>query len=100
MTPEAFIDNAIAAGERLGVAALDADQRLVPLGVGPDTAGEQLLAEVDLGELAEPVREFTIASTLQKMLHDAVAVGNDQEWLPMNAAGVTLVVADVTMSGE
>jgi PmbA protein len=52
------------------------------------------------GELAEPVREFTIASTLQKMLHDAVAVGNDQEWLPMNAAGVTLVVDDVTMSGE
>ena len=44
------------------------------------------------GALAEPVREFTIASTLQKMLHDAVAVGNDQEWLPMNAAGVTLVV--------
>jgi PmbA protein len=52
------------------------------------------------GELAEPVREFTIASTLQKMLHDAIAVGNDQEWLPMNAAGVTLVVGDVTMSGE
>jgi PmbA protein len=52
------------------------------------------------GALAEPVREFTIASTLQKMLHDAVAVGNDQEWLPMNAAGVTLVVDDVTMSGE
>jgi PmbA protein len=52
------------------------------------------------GEVAEPVRELTIASTLQKMLHDAVAVGNDQEWLPMNAAGVTLVVDDVTMSGE
>jgi PmbA protein len=51
------------------------------------------------GEVAEPVRELTIASTLQKMLHDAVAVGNDQEWLPMNAAGVTLVVGDVTMSG-
>jgi hypothetical protein len=33
------------------------------------------------------------------MLHDAVAVGGDQEWLPMNAAGVTLVVDDVTMSG-
>jgi PmbA protein len=51
------------------------------------------------GELAEPVRELTIASTLQKMLRDAVAAGNDQEWLPMNAAGVTLVVDDVTMSG-
>jgi PmbA protein len=52
------------------------------------------------GALAEPVRELTIASTLQKMLHDAVAVGNDIEWLPMNASGVTLVVDDVTMSGE
>jgi len=52
------------------------------------------------GQLAEPVREFTIASTLQRMLHDVVAVGDDLEWLPMHAAGVTLVVADVTMSGE
>lgn len=51
------------------------------------------------GALAEPVREFTIASTLQRMLLDVVAVGSDLEWLPMNAAGVSLVVADVTMSG-
>lgn len=52
------------------------------------------------GELAEPVREFTVASTLQRMLLDVVAVGNDQTPLPMSAAGVTLVVADVTVSGE
>lgn len=52
------------------------------------------------GELAEPVREFTVASTLQRMLLDVVAVGNDLTWLPMSAAGVTLVVADVTVSGE
>ena len=45
------------------------------------------------GELAEPVREFTIASTLQRMLHDVVAIGADLEWLPMSAAGVTLVIA-------
>jgi PmbA protein len=51
------------------------------------------------GALAEPVREVTIASTIQRMLHDVVAVGGDLEWLPMDAAGVTLVVADVTMSG-
>jgi PmbA protein len=51
------------------------------------------------GVLAEPLREFTIASTLQRMLLDVVAVGSDLEWLPMNAAGVSLVVADVTMSG-
>lgn len=51
------------------------------------------------GELGEPLREITIASTLQKMLNDIQAVGNDVDWLPMSAAGVSLVIADVTMSG-
>jgi PmbA protein len=51
------------------------------------------------GELGAPVREFTIASTLQKMLLDVVEVGNDLDWLPMRAAGVSLVIADMTMSG-
>jgi PmbA protein len=51
------------------------------------------------GELAEPVREFTIASTLQRMLLDVAAVGGDLEWLPMNASGVSLVIHDVTVSG-
>ena len=51
------------------------------------------------GELGEPLREITIASTLQKMLSDIQAVGNDVDWLPMSAAGVSLVIADVTMSG-
>ena len=44
------------------------------------------------GQLAEPVREFTIASTLQRMLKDVVEVGGDVEWLPMSAAGVSLVI--------
>jgi PmbA protein len=51
------------------------------------------------GQLGAPVREFTIASTLQKMLLDVVEVGGDVDWLPMRAAGVTLVIADMTMSG-
>ena len=51
------------------------------------------------GAVGAPHREFTIASTLQKILHDVVAVGNDIEWLPMSAAGVSLVVNDVTVSG-
>ena len=51
------------------------------------------------GTLGRPVREFTIASTIQRLLHDVVAVGNDIEWFPMSAAGVTLVIQDVTMSG-
>jgi PmbA protein len=52
------------------------------------------------GVLGEPLREFTIASTLQRLLQDVVAIGNDTEWLPSSAAGVTLVVADITMSGQ
>ena len=51
------------------------------------------------GELAEPVREFTIASTIQKMLHNVTAIGNDVQWLPMRAAGVTLVIGELTVSG-
>lgn len=51
------------------------------------------------GATAEPVREFTIASTLQKMLLDVAAVGADVDWLPMRAAGVSLVISDVMMSG-
>jgi PmbA protein len=51
------------------------------------------------GAIGEPLREFTIASTLQRMLLDVQAVGNDLEWLPMSAAGVSLVIRDVTVSG-
>jgi PmbA protein len=52
------------------------------------------------GQLGAPVREFTIASTLQRMLLDIIEVGNDLDWLPMRAAGVSLVIRDVTMSGS
>jgi PmbA protein len=51
------------------------------------------------GQVAEPVREFTIASTLQRMLLDIAEVGGDLEWLPMRATGVSLVIHDVTVSG-
>jgi PmbA protein len=52
------------------------------------------------GEVAEPLREFTIASTLQRLLLDVTAVGADLTWLPMSAAGLTLVIADVAVSGS
>ncbi|MDP8992886.1 MAG: TldD/PmbA family protein [Actinomycetota bacterium] len=52
------------------------------------------------GALAEPVREVTIASTIQRMLLDVVAVGGDLEWLPGAAAGVTLAIAEMSMSGR
>jgi PmbA protein len=52
------------------------------------------------GELAEPVREVTIASTIQRMLQHVVAVGSDIEWLPGAATGVTLAIDEISLSGS
>ncbi len=52
------------------------------------------------GELAEPVREVTIASTVQRILLSILHIGSDLEWLPGVAAGVTLAVGDVSLSGS
>ena len=52
------------------------------------------------GQLAEPVREITLASTLQRLLLGIVAVGNDLEWRPGGATAATVVIADVSMSGK
>ncbi|HZD66858.1 MAG TPA: metallopeptidase TldD-related protein, partial [Acidimicrobiales bacterium] len=52
------------------------------------------------GALAEPVREVTIASTLQRMLGQVRTVGADLEWLPGVAAGVTLAVDGISLSGS
>jgi PmbA protein len=51
------------------------------------------------GVFAEPVREVTIASTLQRILLDVAQVGADLTWLPGGAAGVTLLISEMTMSG-
>jgi len=51
------------------------------------------------GQIAEPVREVTIASTLQRMLLDIQNIGNDLERLPMRASGVSIVVEDIMVSG-
>ncbi|HEY7628030.1 MAG TPA: TldD/PmbA family protein [Ilumatobacteraceae bacterium] len=65
---------------------------------GDFSAGASGLAIAN-GQLGGPIREFTIASTLQRMLLDVVEIGNDVDWLPMRAAGVTLVIRDMTLSG-
>lgn len=51
------------------------------------------------GELAEPVREITVGSTLQKMLQSVHYVGADLQWLPGSAAGQTVAFADMQLSG-
>jgi PmbA protein len=52
------------------------------------------------GTLAEPVREVTVASTLQRMLQAVVEIGGDLRWLPGVAAGQTLAIADMQLSGD
>jgi len=52
------------------------------------------------GMLAEPVREVTIASTLQRMLQSVLHIGSDVEWLPGVAAGQTLCIDGMALSGS
>ncbi|MDA8379509.1 MAG: TldD/PmbA family protein [Actinomycetota bacterium] len=52
------------------------------------------------GGFAEPVREVTIASTLQRMLASVLAIGSDIDWLPGIAAGQTVAIEGMRMSGR
>lgn len=52
------------------------------------------------GALAEPVREVTIASTLQRMLLDVRAVGDDLEWQNDGTGGVTLAIDGIALGGS
>lgn len=52
------------------------------------------------GALGEPLREMTVASTLQRLLLDVSAIGADVEWLPGLAAGQTLAIRDAALSGS
>lgn len=51
------------------------------------------------GELAEPISEATVGSTLQRLLLDVTTVGSDLTHLPNGVSTPSLVVGDVTMSG-
>ena len=71
-------------------------------GVNPISGDFSVGAEgllIKSGKLGSPVKEFTIASSLQRMLQEVVAVGNDVEWIPSVAAGVSLVVEGISLSG-
>jgi PmbA protein len=52
------------------------------------------------GAIAEPVRELTLASTLQRLLLDVSEVGGDFEWLRSGHGACSLVIGDVSMSGS
>lgn len=51
------------------------------------------------GQLAEPVRELTVASTIQRLLLDVAEVGGDLEWLPSGHAAASMLISDVSVSG-
>lgn len=79
-------------------------QRLTGLhsGVNP-TSGDFSVGVEGLvirdGALAEPIREATVASTLQKLLLDVRAVGGERERTPGGATASPMVIDNVTLSG-
>lgn len=71
-------------------------------GVNPVSGDFSVGAEglmVRNGTLAEPVGEVTVASTLQRMLQSLLHIGADVEWLPGVAAGQTLAIEGMSLSG-
>ena len=54
------------------------------------------------GELAEPVREFTIASDLVSMLRAVREAGSEARWVPFGGSVLTppLLIAEMTVSGK
>jgi PmbA protein len=54
------------------------------------------------GELAEPLREFTIASDLVAMVGAVNAVGADSRWVPFGGSVRTpsLLIAEMTVAGS
>ena len=98
--PEGYDEEGVlaAVGEGLFVQSMTG----VHSGVNPISGDFSVGAEglmIRDGKLAEPVREITVASTLQRMLLSLVAVGADVEWLPGIAAGQTLAIGDMQISG-
>jgi PmbA protein len=98
--PEGYDEDGVlaAVGEGLFVQSMTG----VHSGVNPISGDFSVGAEglmIRDGRLAEPVREITVASTLQRILQALVAVGADVEWLPGIAAGQTLAVGDMQISG-
>jgi PmbA protein len=52
------------------------------------------------GVVGQPVREVTLASTLQRMLTGITAVGADLQWLPGGSAAATIVVGEMSLGGS
>ncbi len=101
LTPGASSQDEIlaAVGEGLYVQSVTG----VHSGVNPVSGDFSVGAEgllIEGGSLGQPVREVTVASTLQRMLQSVVEIGADLRWLPGVAAGQTLAIADMSLSGD
>jgi PmbA protein len=55
---------------------------------------------IEGGAFGAPVREMTIASTIQRLLLDIREVGGDFEWTPGGSGACSLVIDDVSVSGS
>ncbi|MFL5782615.1 MAG: metallopeptidase TldD-related protein, partial [Thermoleophilaceae bacterium] len=57
---------------------------------------------IEGGELAEPVREITIASDLVAMLRSVQAVGSEARWVPFGGSvrGAPLLLGEMAVSGS
>ncbi len=72
-------------------------------GVNPTSGDFSVGADgllIEGGKIGAPVREVTVASTIQRMLADVVEVGGDAEWLPGGDHMASLVIPDISMSGS
>ena len=72
-------------------------------GVNPVSGDVSVGAEglvIRHGTLAEPFREATIASTLQRLLLDVVGIGADFEWRPGGTGAPSLAIADIALGGS
>ena len=52
------------------------------------------------GELAEPVRELTLASTIQRLMSGVIAIGGELERLPSGSSMPWVVIDDVSIGGS
>lgn len=54
------------------------------------------------GELADPVREVTIAGNLMSIMGSVAAVGNDHRWVPFGGSihAPSLLISEMTVSGK
>jgi PmbA protein len=57
---------------------------------------------IENGELAQPVKEVTIAAPMLDILRNITSVADDLRWLPFGGAygGATTLVSEMTVAGE